>query len=200
MPISDKREYRSIPIPVMETRKDDDGNMFVEGYASTFAPYLLYSWGDIDYYERIDPHAFDEADMSDVIFQRDHSGPVMARTSNGTIELTIDSHGLHQRTDLSKTESAREMFEEIREGMYAQMSFAFTIREDSYDRDTHTRNILKIDKVYDVSAVSFPANPDTNISVSTRNWLNGVIEAEEAERLRAENDKNIELLKLKLKL
>ena len=117
MPISDKREYRSIPIPVIETRKDDDGNMFVEGYASTFAPYLLYSYGDIDYYERIDPHAFDEADMSDVIFQRDHSGPVMARTSNGTIELTIDSHGLHQRTDLSKTESAREMFEEIREGM-----------------------------------------------------------------------------------
>lgn len=184
----------------METRKDDDGNMFVEGYASTFAPYLLYSYGDIDYYERIDPHAFDEADMSDVIFQRDHSGPVMARTSNGTIKLTIDSHGLHQRTDLSKTESARQMFEEIREGMYPQMSFAFTVREDSYDRNAHTRNILKIDKVYDVSAVSFPANPDTNISVSTRNWLNGVIEAEEAERLRAENDKNIELLKLKLKL
>ena len=198
MPKRDNREYRCIQN--IETRAEEDGRMFVEGYASTFKPYVLFSNGDVDYYERIDPSAFDEADLSDVIFQRDHSGPVLARTSNGTIQITVDEHGLQQRTDLSRTESARGMFEEIKEGMYPQMSFAFTVREESYDRETRTRNILKIDKVYDVSAVSFPANPDTDIAVSTRNWLNGVIEAEEAERLRAETEKEIELLKLKLKL
>lgn len=198
MPKRDNREYRCIQH--IETRAEEDGRMFVEGYASTFKPYVLFSNGDVDYYERIDPSAFDEADLSDVIFQRDHSGPVLARTSNGTIQITVDEHGLHQRTDLSRTESARGMFEDIKEGMYPQMSFAFTVREESYDRETRTRNILKIGKVYDVSAVSFPANPDTDIAVSTRNWLNGVIEAEEAERLRAETEKEIELLKLKLKL
>lgn len=198
MPKTDTREYRNIQMSEIGTQ--EDGGMFVEGYASTFKPYVLFSCDGIDYFERIDPHAFDDADMSDVIFQRDHSGAVLARTSNGTIELSVDEHGLHQRTDLSKTEAAKAMFEEIREEMYPQMSFGFVVAEDAYDRTTHTRSILKIKKVYDISAVSFPANPDTNIAVSTRDWLNGVIEAEKAERLRAETDKQIELLKLKLKL
>ena len=72
----------------------------------------------------------------------------------------------------------------IAAGLVTKMSWAFTVQEDSYDRDTHTRRILKIRKVYDVSAVSFPANPSTDISA--RSWLDGVIEAEKAERLAAQ--------------
>ena len=100
--------------------------------------------------------------------------------------FSVDEKGLFTRTDLSKTASARAMFEEIQAGMYYQMSFAFVVREDSYDKETHTRKILKIDKLYDVSAVSFPANPGTDIGVATRDYFNGVIEMEQAERLAKE--------------
>ena len=66
------------------------------------------------------------------------------------------------------------------------MSFAFTVAEDHYDKATHTRVIDRIAKVFDVSPVSFPANPTTELGVSTRDYFNGVIEAEKAERLERE--------------
>ena len=187
MAIKDNREYRSIPMEIrLEQREGEEPSFFVEGYASTFEPYVLFEEDGIQYKEQIDPKAFEECDMSDVIFCKDHEGTVFARTKNGTLELSTDEHGLFTRTDLSKTASARQMFEEIQAGMYSQMSFAFSVREDSYDRETHTRTISKIRKMYDVSAVSFPANPGTDIGVATRDYFNGVIEAERAERLARE--------------
>lgn len=182
MAIKDNREYRRVPMFAAKRAEGDNG-FIVEGYASTFEPYTLFDADGIQYKEQIDPHAFDECDMSDVIFVRDHEGAVFARTRNKTLTLAVDNRGLFTRTDLSKTAAAREMFEEIETGMYDQMSFAFTVREDSYDRENHMRTILKVEKLYDVSAVSFPANPDTNIGVATRDYFNGVIEAERAERL-----------------
>lgn len=191
MAIKDNREYRSIPMEIrIEQREGEEPSFFVEGYASTFEPYVLFEDEGIQYKEQIDPKAFEECDMSDVIFVKDHEGTVFARTKNGTLELSTDEHGLFTRTDLSKTAAAREMFEEISTGMYSQMSFAFTVREDSYDRETHTRTISKIKKMYDVSAVSFPANPGTDISVATRDYFDGVIEAERAERLAHEQRLN----------
>ena len=187
MAIRDNREYRNIPM--FETRAAGEGeekSYIVEGYASTFEPYVLWEEEGIQYMEQIDPRAFDETDMSDVIFCKDHQGTVFARTKNGTVDLSVDEHGLKSVVDLSKTTSAREMFEEIETEMYTQMSFAFVVEEDSYNRDTHTRTILKIRKLYDVSAVSFPANPGTDISVATRTRLDGFIEEERAERLAEE--------------
>lgn len=184
--MSDNREYRNFSVT---TRAGDDNvkEYRVEGYASTFEPYLYYSYEDVDYYEQVDPHAFDESDLTDVVFRYDHEGMVYARQKNGTLEVEPDEHGLHVSADLSRTAAAREMFENIRSGMIDQMSFAFTVTEDSYNKDTHTRTILKVGKVYDVSAVSIPANPGTDISaVSARNWVNGVIDAEKAERLERE--------------
>ena len=182
-----EREYRSIPM--FEVRKAQEGeepSFLVEGYASTFEPYVLFEDNGIQYKEQIDPKAFEECDMSDVIFCRDHEGTVFARTKNNTLELSIDDHGLFTKTDLSKTASARAMFEEIEAGMYYQMSFAFTVEEDDYDPKEHLRYIKRIRKMYDVSAVSFPANPGTDISVATRSRFDGFIEQEKAERLAKE--------------
>jgi phage head maturation protease len=78
------------------------------------------------------------------------------------------------------------LFADIEAGNYPQMSFAFTVADEHYDKATHTRIIDSIAKVYDVSAVSFPANPTTELSVATRDYFNGVIEAEKAERLERE--------------
>lgn len=189
MAIRENREYRSIPMEIrMEQMEDGESSFLVEGYASTFEPYVMFEDEGIQYKEQIDPKAFEECDMSDVIFVKDHEGTVFARTKNGTLELSIDEHGLFTRTDLSKTASAREMYEEIKAGMYSQMSFAFIVREDDYDKKEHLRTIRKIDKLFDVSAVSFPANPGTDISATTRSYFDGVIEMERAERLAHEQE------------
>lgn len=188
MSIKENREYRFIPIDSFELRKEGETepSFMVKGYASTFEPYVLFEDGGIQYKEQILPEAFDNCDMSDVIFCKDHEGTVFARTRNNTLKLSVDKHGLLTETDLSKTTSARQMYEEIETGMYDQMSFAFVVKEDSYDRETHTRTIRQIAKMYDVSAVSFPANPGTDIGVATRSYFDGVIEAERAERLERE--------------
>ena len=187
-----EREYRNM---TFEVREDGDKPSFlVEGYASTFEPYKLIEIDGEDYNERIEPTAFDEADMTDVVYRVDHEGKVYARSSAGTIKLDIDEHGLHQITDLSKTRAAQEHFEEIAAGNYPQMSFAFTVAEDHYDAESRTRIIDRIAKVFDISAVSFPANPTTELHV--RDYFNGVIEAEkaaEAERLRAEEERRRDL-------
>jgi len=191
------REYRSMELMAIPIEEGAEPSYLVEGYASTFDPYVLLTVDGVDYSERIEPTAFDNADLSDVVFRVDHEGRVYARSSAGTVELWHDEHGLGQRTDLSKTQAARELFADIEAGNYPKMSFAFTVAEDHFDRETHTRVIDRIAKVFDVSPVSFPANPNTELSVSTRDYFDGVIEAERAERLaREERERQIQRIKL----
>ena len=181
----DNREYRNM---AFEVRQDgDEPSFLVEGYASTFERYKLIEIDGEDYNEQIQPGAFDEADMTDVVFRVDHEGPVFARASAGTVTLNVDEHGLHQISDLSKTQRGRDLFEDIAAGNYPQMSFAFTVGEEHYDAETRTRVIDRVAKVFDVSPVTWPANPTTELHV--RDYFEGVIEAEkaaEAERLAAE--------------
>lgn len=180
-------------------RKEQDGEFYVEGYASTFKPYVLFSEDGVDYSEVIDRHAFDNTDMSDVVFRIDHEGPVYARTSNGLIELSVDDNGLFSRTNLGMTEGAKEVWRNVEIGNYPKMSFAFTVSEDAYNKDTHTRTILAVKKLFDISAVSFPANPDTSLDVATRDYFHGVMEAEKAERLREAEEERIATERLQKK-
>ena len=198
MAIKNDREYRMIQMPEMQFRalEDEEQKYVVEGYATTFDdPYMLFEYDGIKYMEQIDRNALVGADMSDVIFLYNHEGMVYARQSNGTLAITINERGLHVRADLSSTEDSRRMFESIKAGLVTQMSWAFTIEEDSYNEKTHTRSILKVNKVYDVSAVSIPANP--NPEISARSYWDGVIaEERRRERERAEKVQRIkELLK-----
>ena len=186
MPVKKEREYRTVaaPLSVAAAAKRIDTEYYVEGYATTFdKPYLLYEFEDgTKFYERIDAHALDGADMSDVIMQYDHEGRVFARESNNTLILIPDHKGLLIAADLSKTDLARGLYQDIEAGMITKMSWAFTVSEESYDRATRTRTILKIKKVYDVSAVSIPANGDTEIAA--RNFASRSSEAETQERLK----------------
>ena len=181
-----------------ETEKDD--RMMVRGYASTFNdPYTLFEYDGVKYQEQIDARAFDDADMSDVIFQYNHEGRVFARQSNGTLSVVADDRGLAIEADLGGTEIGRGLYEEIKGGYTNKMSFGFRVVEDNWeekviDGDTiQLRTITKVGKVYDVSAVSIPANDATSISV--RNLSDGVIAKIQAERLEA-----LELEKRKLLL
>lgn len=192
--VRSEREYRTFKIEFRDQETFEDYK--VRGYASTYEPYVLFEWEGIQYSEQIDRNAFDGADMSDVIFLYNHEGMVHARMKNGTLTVKPDDHGLYIEADLSSTTQSRELFESIKTGLVDQMSFAFTVRTDEYDKKTHLRTIKQFEKIYDVSAVSIPANPGTDISaVSARDYFNGVIEMEKAERL--EEQRLLELQKKK---
>ena len=171
----DKREYRKIDAGQMETRTAEDGAKVVEGYATTFnMPYELWRDREMTVNEQVDRNAFAECDMSDVIMQYDHEGRVFARIANGTLELMPDEHGLKIRANLGGTEIGRQLFEEIEGGYTNKMSFGFTVtgeeRKTTKDADGHItvlRTITKIGKLFDVSAVSLPANDATEISART---------------------------------
>lgn len=197
MPLKNDREYRAFNIEKRAKNEGgDEPSYLVEGYASTFEEYTLYEGTDAIYRERIEPTAFDETDMSDVVFLLDHTGRVYARTKNDTVKLSVDEKGLYTRTDLSKTAAARGVYEDIEAGNYSQMSFAFTVSDDHYlesredDKPVYTRIIDRIKKVYDISAVGFPANPTTDIGVATREAFDGAIERLQAERLEEMRAKN----------
>lgn len=172
-----EREYRQFSVLGLgSTEKRLDTDFYAEGYATTFGvPYTLWEYDGVEYKEVVDRHALDGADLSDVIMQYDHEGRVLARLRNKTLMLVADDHGLLVAADLSKGESARQLYEEISNGLIDRMSWSFVVTEDSYDRDMHTRTILKVKKVYDVSAVSIPANDATEISA--RSWVDGAIES-----------------------
>lgn len=157
-----------------------DSEYYVEGYATTFDdPYLLYEFDGIKCYEIIDRNALDGADISDVIMQYDHSGRVRARTANGTLGIEPDERGLFTYADLAKSSAAKELYEDIASGLINKMSWAFTVADEDYDQKTHTRTIKRIKKIYDVSAVSIPANNGTDIYA--RSYFDGLIEAERRE-------------------
>lgn len=174
--LPNEREYRAMPL--MAGVEESENEYLVRGYATTFDdPYKLYSFEGVDFYEIVDRNAIDEkTDMSDVIFQFDHQGMVFARMSNGTLNLSTDGHGLEVNADLSKTADARNMRENIASGMVREMSWAFVVDGQEYDKETHTRKITHIKKIYDVSAVSIPANPNTYIAA--RSFIDGEIEKE----------------------
>lgn len=175
---------RSLGADDGKREKRFDTEYYVEGYASTFDdPYVLFEdFNGNEYREIIAPTAFADADMTDVIMQFDHSGKVLARMSNGTLIVEPDEHGLFVAADLSGSQTARDLYEEITNGLVTRMSWAFMIAADEYDRETRTTTITRVKKVYDVSAVSLPADPNTEISA--RNLLSGVIEQSRKEFAR----------------
>lgn len=205
MPMKDgEREYRMISLTGnIEVRKAGDGGMYVEGYATTFGqPYTLYDDSELRIDEQVDPHAFDETDMKDVIMQYDHQGRVFARKKNGTLEINPDDHGLKMRARLDGTDIGRQLYQEIEGGYTDKMSMGFTVKEDqrvrTMDHDTGKvfvmRTITKIKKLYDVSAVSLPANDATEISA--RSLSEGVIkEIMEERHAEEERQREIEIAK-----
>ena len=186
-----EREYRDIEI-LMEVRTLEDGQDVVEGYATTWDEYMLWDDGEYRMFEKIDPHAYDECDMSDVILQLNHEGRVYARGSNSTLTVKPDEKGLKTRAYLGGTEAGRQLKEEIKGGYLTKMSQGFRVeqekREIIEDRENNHvdihRTIVKVKKLYDVSVVSLPANEAT--SISARNICEGVIAEVKEERLAVE--------------
>ena len=197
MPKKNEREYRDMVMAAVEREAEEEDytgdEKRVEGYATTFnEPYVLYEDEDITFREQVDPNAFDNTDMDDVIMQYDHEGRVFARTGNNTLSVKPDEKGLFISADLGGTEIGRNLYEEIRGGYTNKMSFGFIVdgeeelRTEENDHLDVLRTITSISKLFDVSAVSLPANEGTSISARTQSRIDGVIEEIRTERSEAE--------------
>lgn len=206
-----ERQYRSLLTPLAPVstgaEKRFDSDFYVEGYASTFNdPYMLYEFDGVEYWEVIDPDAFRDCDMSDVIMQFNHDGFVFSRMSNSTLVVEPQLHGLFVAADLGSTRRSRDMYEDIATGLITRMSWGFMPDwdsiEDVYDREANkfTSTIHRVERIYDVSAVSLPADPNTEISA--RSYFDGAIKRIEAERLQSalEAQKAIELRRKRMEL
>lgn len=191
--MTNDREYRSFDLAAAQ---GDGQKNIVRGHAATFDPYVLYEVDGVRYQERIERNAFNECDFSDVVFRIDHTGAVYARTSAQTLHVTVDESGLSFEADLSKTARAREIAEDIAAGNYPKASFAFVVEADSYEPETHTRVIRAFRKIYDVSPVTFPANPATDVATAARGYF--AAQEEAVKKALAERHRKALALRLRL--
>lgn len=211
MAVKSDREYRNMTLAVSEQEGPEERKI-VTGYASTFnEPYKLYSGEDFELWEEVDRSAFDETDMSDVIMQYDHAGRVFARTRNNTLRVSTDEKGLYIEADLGGTELGRGLYEEIAGGYTDKMSFGFIVASDENEREqrddgiwVYKRRITSVSKLFDVSAVSIPANGNTGITAdavtrSISDQIDGVIEEIRAERLKEEEQRKLEQRRAEVK-
>lgn len=206
------REYRNAEQFRALDPAEGTTEQVVEGHACTFnQPYELTRFRDFDntevvVNEQIDPHAFDNCDMSDVIMQYDHCGRVMARTRNQTLTVQPDDTGLFIHADLSRSAEGPGLYSDIRNGIIDRMSFGFVIAdggdkvEETIENgvDTILRTITAVQKLYDVSAVSIPANDGTDISARSSDGVITEIKAERLKRRKKEDRKKLEAVKLQL--
>lgn len=180
------RSFQNFEIRAKEKENDDDKSedMTIEGVACVFdSETTLFEWEGIEYKEKVDKNAFKSADISDVIFNYNHGGRVYARTRNDSLHLEVKEDGLHVLISLNpEDEGHKQLYRDIKSGLIDKMSYAYTVSEESYDIDTHVRTVLKIKKLYDVSAVDFPAYDSTSISARS------VLDLEKSEMEKLEND------------
>lgn len=183
MPILQERQYRELtPMMAKAEEKRIDSSYYVEGYAAKYDPYILWEDGDGPIYEEFQRGCFNGTDMKDVIMQYDHAGKVLARKSSGTLIVEPDEVGLFMAADLSKSNAARDMYEEISNKLVTKMSWGFTPGKYYFDEARRTIVHTWVKKIFDVSAVSLPANDNTNIQA--RSFADGLIK-QMAEELRA---------------
>ena len=156
-------------IELREAKEEGEENeMIIEGYAAVFDSETLIGDKEWGFYEKIDRKAFDGANMKDVPLKYNHSDnvPILARTRNKSLELTVDEKGLFIRAKLIDTQDNRDMYKRIKEGLIDKMSFAFTTRAEGEEWEKGEiphRTIKQFDRIFDVSVVDMPAYDDTSI-------------------------------------
>lgn len=183
--MDNKKEKRVIELRALE----DTDEMIIEGYAAVFNQKTNLGWCK----EVIDSRAFEECDMGDCCFNYNHGENgmiILARTRNGSLELSVDNIGLKIRAKLLDTQDGIDIYKSIKSGLLDKMSFAFVVKEENWDYETDTRTITKIDKLFDVSVVDRPAYEGTSIYARNK-------EEYEKEKQKYLEEKSLELEKQK---
>lgn len=160
--MTENKRYRSASLEAKQSES-------ISGYALVFGQRaVLYKDPDtgLEYGEVIDRHALDGADLTDVVLKYNHEDHVLARTRNHSLSLSIDDHGLKIEADMSGSDEAKSILNDVRSGLLDKMSFAFVVAPDGeqWDAATRTRTVMKIERVFDVAVVDFPAYEQTEVS------------------------------------
>ena len=175
--------------------------MIVEGYAVLFDQPQTYTWGKQTYTEIISRNALAGADMKRVVMRYNHNDTVfaMARVKNRSLQLIEDETGLRVRADLIDTQSNRDLYRMIKDGLIDEMSFAFTVApsgdvwEYSDDYQTVKRTINQIETVYDVSAVDNGFYENTSIFARAFEGADALKKEAEQKKLALEKARAIAL-------
>ena len=200
-----ERRTMKVTAPDVEERAEMGAEqpMIVEGYAVVYDSPQTYEFGDETYTETIKRGALDGADMRRTVMRYNHEDSVfaLARTKNGSLQMTSDDFGLKIRAELIDTQSNRDVYKMIRSGLIDEMSFAFTVAKGgdtwtySDDYKTVTRDINAIDTVYDVSAVDTGFYENTSIYARAFDSVDTLKKEAEAKKLELEKVRAIALAK-----
>lgn len=203
---------RSFNVADFRTIVGDKETRSIEGH-----PVVFDSTTNIGnyFFERIERGAFDECDLTDVLFFVNHNMNKIplarSRRNNGnsTMQLRVDDKGLYVKADLDieNNQEARALYSAIERGDIDGMSFAFRIKEqrwENLDSDMPTRVITKFAKVFEVSAVNNPAYSQTDINARDKNALENAkatldnVRSQELDNSKELRQEQIKLLRLKI--
>lgn len=195
---------------IHERREENESPEYlIEGIACVFDnPTVLFEYDGVEYKEVVSRDAFNDADINDVIFNYNHGGRVYARTRNDSLHLEVKEDGLHVRLSLDPNDEGHmQLYRDIKKGLIDKMSYAYTVPVDGeeYDSETHTCTVLKIKKLYDVSAVDIPAYDSTSISarafIDLDKSLKEKLDSDASKKRNVVQRKNIaEAIKLEMNL
>jgi HK97 family phage prohead protease len=172
------KEIRATTIPMEIREATEETPATIEGYALKFNKASEpMGFGDYRFREQIDPHALDKADLSNVVALFNHDQSQVLGRTGVNLDLSVDETGLRYVLTPPNTSLGKDLVENVRAGIISQSSFAFTIPDNSdaqkWTRDgdadaPYNRLIRSIDHIYDVSPVTTPAYPDTEVKVGSR--------------------------------
>lgn len=190
-----KYEQRLIEIRAVENNE----KMTIEGYAIVFEEPATHKNGDESFTEVIKRGALDNTNMKDVPLRYNHNDTflIMARTRNKSLRLIVDKKGLLIQADLIDTQSNRDLYKSIQNGLIDKMSFAFTVSKNGdvweFKNNETVRTITNIDRLYDVSVVDTPFYDSTSIFARSFDLLDN-------EKKQLDSKRELELEKTKIKL
>ena len=193
---NNEHERRLIEIRAV---KNEDNKMLIEGYAITYEQPATHQYGSRKFTETIKKGSLDKTDMNDVPMRYNHNDNVMimARTRNKSLKLINDDIGLKIEANLLDTQSNRDLYKGIQEGLIDKMSFAFNVADGgdtwTFGETETTREVNNIERLFDVSVVDTPFYDSTSIYARSLDLL-------ENEEKRLDSLNEIEILKLKLKI
>ena len=182
-------------LELREGNTEAGGSMVLEGYAVVFeSETVIGNPQRGGFYEIIDRRAFDGCNMRDVPLRYNHSDnvPILARTRNNSLQLSIDSKGLKIRAELLDTQDARDMYKRIKSGLISSMSFAFSVRQDgeqiSSRNGVPVRRITGFERLFDCSVVDVPAYEAATVCARSLELAEGW-RAEQEQAAAAEQEK-----------
>ena len=195
---------KEIRTATLSLTNNDESKMILEGYAIVFNQETLIGDAKRGFREMIMPSALKDTSMNDVPLKYNHMDNflVIARTKNGSLKLEVDDVGLKIRAELLDTQTNKDIYKMVQNGLLDKMSFAFTVNAQEWDRsgEIPLRKITSIERLYDVSIVDLPAYEGTSIYSRSLDFVESELRAMDLEKEKERKELVRRRINLKLKI